>query len=86
MVGVVVRDHRVEPEPPRVLGGDRGADDARGVPDDEGHLVGGAKRGGNDQVALALAVVVVGHDDDLAIGEGLQDFRNWMGHEMRFPV
>ena len=30
--------------------------------------------GGEDQVALVLAVVVVGDDDDLALGEG----RRWL--------
>ena len=42
MVGFVVRHHRVEPQPARIFGRDRRADDARGVADDERHLLGGA--------------------------------------------
>ena len=75
--------HRIEPQPARVLGGDRRADDAGGVADDERHLLGGAERGGDDQIALALAVVVVGDDDELTPGKGLQDFLDVIGH---FPI
>ena len=53
-----------------LLGGERRADDARGVADDERHLLRRAQRGGDEQVALVLAVVVVGDDDDLAAREG----------------
>ena len=35
----------------------------------------------DDQVALALAIFVVGHHDDLAVGKSLQNFGNGMGHE-----
>ena len=42
------------------------ADDARGVTHDEGHLVGRAVNGGNDQVPFVLAAVIVGDDDDFA--------------------
>ena len=48
----------------------RRADDARGVADDERHLLRRAQRGRDEQVALVLAIVVVGDDDDLAPGEG----------------
>ena len=68
---VVLRHHRIEMQPARLLGAERRADDARGVADDEGHLLRRAERGGDEQVALVLAVVVVGDDDDLALGEGL---------------
>ena len=68
----VMRDHRVEPQPARVLGRERRADDAGGMADDERHLVGGAVRGRDDQIALALAIVVVGDDDQFALGKGLQ--------------
>jgi hypothetical protein len=47
---------------------------------DEGHLVRRAEGGGDDQIALAFAIVVVGHDDHFAFGERLQNFRNRMGH------
>ncbi len=75
--------HRIEPEAARVLGGHRRADDAGGMADDERHLLGGAERGGDDQIALALAVLVVGDDHELTPGKGLQDFLNVIGH---FPI
>ena len=80
VVGFVVRHHRIEPQPARVLGGDRRADDAGGVADDERHLLGGAERGRDDQIALALPVVVVGDDDEFAPGKGLQNFLDRIGH------
>ena len=73
-------NHRIEPEAARIVGGDRRADDAGGVADDEGHLLGGAKRDGDDQIALTLAVIVISDDDEFAPGEGLQDFLNRIGH------
>ena len=82
MGGIIVGDHRIEPQPPRILGRDRRADDAGGVADDERHLLRGAERGRDDQIALALAVVVIGHDDELAPGEGLQHVRNRIGHTL----
>ncbi len=80
MVGLVVRHHRIEPQPAGVFGGDRRADDAGGVADDERHLFGGAQRRRHDQVALAFAVVVVGDDDEFAIGKSLQNFLDRIGH------
>ena len=61
----------IEMQPARMLGAERRADDAGGVADDERHLLRRAKRGGDEQIALVLAVVVVGDDHDLAFGEGL---------------
>ena len=55
----------------RVFGAERRADDARRIADDERHLLRRAERGRDEQVALVLAVVVVGDDHDLAFGEGL---------------
>ena len=66
---VVRRHHRREVERPRPRLGQRRADDAAGVADDEGHLLRRAERGRADEVALVLAVVVVGDDDDLAFAE-----------------
>ena len=80
VVGFVVRHHRIEPQPARVLGGDRRADDAGGVADDEGHLLGGAQRRRHDQIALAFAVVVIGDHDEFAVGKGLQNFLDRIGH------
>ena len=69
--GVVLRHHRIEMQAPRLFGAERRADDARGIADDERHLLRRAERGRDEQIALVLAVVVVGDDDDLAFGEGL---------------
>jgi hypothetical protein len=49
---------------------ERGADDARGVADHERHLFRRAQGGGDEQVALVLAVVVVGDHHDLAARKG----------------
>ena len=75
-----MRDHRIEPQPARILACDRRADDARGVADDERHLLGGAQRRRDDQIALAFAVFVIGDDDEFAVGEGLQHFLDRIGH------
>ncbi len=64
---IVVGDHRVEMKPPRRLAGERRADDAAGVADDEGELFRRRVDRREDQVGLVLAVVVVGDDDDLAL-------------------
>ena len=76
---VVDRDHRVEVEPPRDVAGKRRADDAAGVADEEGDLLRGGVDRGEDQVGLILAVVVVADDDDLALSEGADGFRNAVG-------
>src|SRR4249919_1029346 len=47
---------------------------------DECHLFRRAERGRNDQIALALPVVVVGNDDEFAVGKGLQNFLDGIGH------
>src|SRR6202022_4872655 len=59
----------------------RRADDARGVADDKRHLLGGAQRRRDEQVALAFAIVVIGDDDEFAVGEGMQNFLDRIGHE-----
>ena len=58
--------HGIEMQPPRIFDRDRRANNARGITDDEGHLLRGTKRGGDEQIALVLAIIVVGDDDDLA--------------------
>ena len=68
---VVLGDHRREAQAVRGLGGQRRADDAAGVADDEGHLLGRGVHCGEHEIALVLAVVVVGDDHDLAASEGL---------------
>jgi hypothetical protein len=48
--------------------------------DNERHLFRRAERGRDDQIALALAVVIVGDDDELTLGKGLQNFLDGIGH------
>jgi len=60
---VVARHHRIEVQTPRLILGERRADDAGGMANDERHLLGRTQRGGDEQVAFVLAVVVVCHDD-----------------------
>ncbi len=68
--GIVGGHHRIEPQAAGFLAGQGRADDAAGVADDEGHLLRRAERGGDDQIALVLAIIVIGDDDDLAAREG----------------
>lgn len=77
---VVRRHHRVEPQSPGLARGQRRADDAAGIADDEGHLLRRAERGGNDEVALVLAVIIIGDDDDLATGEGFDGLCDIVRH------
>ena len=67
---VVERHHGIEVQALGFLRRQRRADDAGGVADDERHLLGRAERRRDEQIALVLAVVVVGDDHDLALGEG----------------
>jgi hypothetical protein len=48
--------------------------------DDERHLFRRAERRRDDQIALALAIVVVGNDDEFTLGKGLQNFLDSIGH------
>ena len=66
----VLRDHQREVELGGPLGGDRRAEVARGVVEEEGDALRRGELGRHDQVALVLAVLVVDHDEDLASGEG----------------
>ena len=81
-----MRHHRIEPQPARVFVRDRCADDAGGVADDEGHLLGGAQRRRDNQIALAFAVLVIGDDDEFAAGKGLQNFRDRIGHQIKSRI
>ena len=71
--GIVVRHHRREAQPLRGFARQRYADDAAGVPDDERHLFRRGVDGGKDEIALVLAIVVVGNDHELAAREGFDD-------------
>ena len=66
---VVIGDHRRQMEPLSDVPGQRRADDAASVADDKGQLLGCGVHRGNDQVALILAVIIIGHDNDLAGGK-----------------
>ncbi len=76
---VVLRDHGREMQTPRVFQRQRRADDAAAMADDEGHFLGRAERGRDDEIALVLAVVVVGDDDDFAARDRLDGFCDGMG-------
>src|SRR5499427_9409874 len=67
---IVQRHHGIEMQPLGLLRRQRRAHEARRVADDEGHLLGCAQGGGNEQITLVLAIIVVGHNDDLAPPEG----------------
>ena len=67
---VVDGNHRIEPQAAGFRGAHRRANDAAGVADNEGHLLGRAKRGGDEEIALVLAIVVIGDDNHLTIAEG----------------
>jgi hypothetical protein len=56
-------------EPLSDVPGQRRADDAASVADDKSQLLGCSVHRGNDQVALILAVIIIGHDNDLAGGK-----------------
>ena len=66
---------------PRSLRSQWRADDPAGIADDEGHLVWRRMDGGEDQVALVLAVIIISDDDDLPAGECVDDRRDTgLGH------
>src|SRR5262249_13135969 len=69
---VVRRYHGIELEAFRLLHGERRADDARGIADDESHLFGRTQRSRNEQIAPVLGVVVTGAAHDPAGGKGCQ--------------
>jgi len=61
-------------QPPGDFAGNRRADDAGGMADDERDLLGDRMDRGDDQIALVFAVVVIGDDKDLAAAEGVDGF------------
>ncbi len=67
---VVARHHRIEMQTLCLFNRQRRADDARGMPDDEAHLLRRAKRSSDEEIALILAVVVVGDDNKFPPGKG----------------
>ena len=84
---LAVGDHRRQLEAPGDLCRQRRADDARGVADDEGDLLGRRVYRREDQVAFVLTVVVVGHDDDFASGEGGDGLPDTgLGHGFALPT
>ena len=62
----VLRDHERQLELVEALGGQRYADQAGGVGEEEGHLLGSRELRRHHEVALVLAVGVVDDDDHLA--------------------
>jgi len=59
---------------------------AQTMPDDESHFLGGAERRRDDQIALAFAIFVIGHDDEFAAGEGMQNFLDRVGHFLQISL
>ena len=68
-LSLVVRRHQRDLEPVEHVGRHRHADHAAGVADRERHQLRRRLAGGEDQVALVLAVLVVDDDDGLAGGD-----------------
>ena len=73
----VLADHERQLELVGPLGQQRHADDARGVGQEEGDLLGRDRLGRHDEVALVLAVLVVDHDHDLAPADGVDGVLDW---------
>src|SRR5207244_594034 len=63
------RHHRIEMQPLGLTLRQRRTYDPGRMTDDERHLLRAAERGRNKQIAFVLAIVVVGHGDDLALGK-----------------
>ena len=85
----VLLDHRAQAETLRVLLGDRHADQAAAVLGEEIDLLGGDELGGEDEVALVLAVLVVDEDDGLAgadRGDDLGDRADGSGFSAHGPI
>ena len=72
----VLNDHWVEPEFTGAFARDRSAEKARCVVQKERHLFGCGELSGHDQVALVLTVLVINHDDNLAVANRFDGFIN----------
>jgi hypothetical protein len=59
--------HQGQVEVLHPLRGEGNADETGGVGEEEGDLLRGDRVGGHDQIAFVLAILVVHHDDDLAL-------------------
>ena len=62
--------HRWQVEGVEAVAGERGADHARGVVQEEGDLVRRGVLGRHDEVTLVLAIGVIDDDDHLALADG----------------
>ena len=67
----VGRDHEGQVEGVGAFGQERDADDAGGVGQKEGDVLGRGRLGGHDQVTLVLPVLVVHHDDHAQPAHGV---------------
>jgi hypothetical protein len=79
-MGGVVAHHQRQAELVAALFGERGADQAARLLGHEVDRLGSHLLGGDHQVALVLAVLVVDDDDHLALLEGFYGFRDGYGH------
>ena len=88
LVGVAL-GHRREAELVDALAGEREADHAAGALDHEVDQLGRHELRRADQVALVLAILVVGDDDELArgdVGDRLFDGGEWHGSQLKRRV
>src|SRR5439155_8022274 len=68
------------------LAGDRRADDAGSMADDERDLLRRRMHRRDDEIALVFAVVIIGDDKDLTPGEGVDGFADArLGHVVYSP-
>ena len=67
VVGVGLADHQRQPQLPAAIAGQRQADQAAAVPGHEIDVLGADLRGGHDEVAFVLAVLVVHQHDHPAL-------------------
>ena len=81
-----MRHHGIEPQPPRIFLRDRCANDAGRMPHDERHLLWRAERCGDDEIALPLAVIIIGYDDEFALGDGINGFLDTHWHTFQIET
>ncbi|MNT15731.1 hypothetical protein D3C72_1508020 [compost metagenome] len=82
----VVLHHRPQPEFADLGLGQAQADDAAAFADHHRHIGRGQALGGEDQVRLVLAVVVIEQHDGTALTHGLERVRDALGQRARIGI